>query len=167
MIRKKKLFSRPKKAYEKKRIEDENVLVEKYGLKNKREIWKALARINYFRSRAKALAKVSDEEQQVLFTKLTDLGLPVASIADVLALKVENLLDRRLPTIIARKGLTLTTKQARQQVVHKNVLIDGRAVDVPSYIVSVAEESKIALKHPLKHPPKEKAESKENKEQTE
>ena len=34
------MFARPKKAYEKTRITEENVLVEKYGLKNKREIWK-------------------------------------------------------------------------------------------------------------------------------
>ena len=67
MIRKKKMFVRPKKAYEKTRIEEENTILNKYGLKNKREIWKALANINYFRSRAKDLARSTDEEQKILF----------------------------------------------------------------------------------------------------
>ena len=63
MIRKRKMFARPKKAYEKTRITEENVLVEKYGLKNKREIWKTIAKIKYYRQRAKDLAKKTDEEQ--------------------------------------------------------------------------------------------------------
>lgn len=146
MIRKKKLYVRPKKLYEKSRIDEENLLVKKYGLKNKREIWKASAKINYYRSRAKDLAKLSLDEQKVLFNKLTGLGIRVDSIADVLALQIENLLERRLPSVIARKGLAKTPQQARQMVVHKNVVIDGKVVNTPSYIVPVAEEDKITIK---------------------
>lgn len=146
MIRKKKLFVRPKKAYEKTRILEENKLIVKYGLKNKREIWKALAKINYYRSRAKALAKSPTEEQKVLFGKLSALGIKVDSISDVLALKIENLLERRLPTIIAKKGISRTPKQARQMVTHKNILINGKVVNSPSYIVPLSEEKSIALK---------------------
>jgi small subunit ribosomal protein S4 len=146
MIKKKKKYVRPKKLYEKARIEEENVLVERYALKNKREIWKTLAKMNYYRSRAKSLAKSSVEEQQLFFNKLSSLGIKVNSIADVLALKIENILDRRLPTIVAKKGLTNTVKHARQLVVHKKVLIDGKAVNSPSYIVGVSEEEKISIK---------------------
>ena len=45
MIRKSNKFSRPHKLYDKIRIEDENKLVEEYGLKNKTEIWKAESKI--------------------------------------------------------------------------------------------------------------------------
>lgn len=145
MIRKKKGFVRPKKLYEKSRIEEENKLVDKYGLKNKREIWKTIAKIRYFRHRAKDLAKASLEEQQVLFKKLNSLGLKIGNIADVLALDLESLLKRRLPSIIAQKNLANTVKQARQLVVHKKVRIDGKVVNIPSYIVSIAEESKIVV----------------------
>lgn len=152
MIRKKKRYARPKKAYEKVRISEENLLLKKYALKNKKEIWRADAKINYYRSRARHLAKTPIEEQQLLFNKLKALGIKVDSIADVLALKIENLLERRLPTIVAKKGLALTLKQARQMVVHKNILINGNVVNTPSYIVNVSEENAITSKVVLNKP---------------
>lgn len=158
MIRKNKLFVRPKKLYEKVRISEENKLVEKYGLKNKREIWKTSAKINYYRSRAKALAKASREEQNLFFGKLNALGIKVNSISDVLALKIENLLDRRLPSVVFNRKLSATTRQARQMVVHKNVLINGNVVNTPSYIVPVSEEELISIRASKK--PKVKEEPK-------
>lgn len=152
MIKKKKGYSRPKKMYEKVRISEENALLEKYGLKNKREVWKSLAKINYFRSRAKDLAKASREEQKIFFGKLTALGIKVDSIADVLALKLENILERRLPTLVAKKGLAQTPQHARQLVTHKKILINGKIVDSPSYIVSVNDEGSIALKEKASKP---------------
>lgn len=146
MIRKKKLYVRPKKLYVRARIDEENALMQKYGLKNKREIWKTAASINYYRSRAKDLAKAPIEEQKILFKKLTALGIKVDSIADVLALKIENLLERRLPSVIARKGMLKTPQQARQMVVHKNVAINDKIVNTPSYIVPVSEENSISLR---------------------
>ena len=65
MIRKKNRFSRPKKPFESTRITEENKLRAQYGLKNKKEIWKSVAKITYYRTRAKALAKSPVEEQEV------------------------------------------------------------------------------------------------------
>ena len=154
MIRKGKGYVRPKKLYEKSRINEENTLVNKYGLKNKREIWKTIAKVSYYRRRAKSLAKSTPEEQEVLFSKLKSIGLKAQSIADVLALNVEDILRRRLPTIIAQNGLSQTVRQARQMVVHKNILIDDNVVNIPSYIVSLDEESKIKVKVRKKVAPK-------------
>jgi len=154
MIRKGKGYVRPKKLYEKSRINEENTLVNKYGLKNKREIWKTIAKVSYYRRRAKSLAKSTPEEQEVLFSKLKSIGLKAQSIADVLALNVEDILRRRLPTIIAQNGLAQTVRQARQMVVHKNILIDDNVVNIPSYIVSLDEESKIKVKVRKKVAPK-------------
>ena len=146
MIRKKNKFSWPRKLYDKTRISDENKLVEEYGLKNKREIWKAEAKIKYFRDRAKFLITESTNEQEQFFLKLRSIGLSVKTIADVLALNKEDLLKRRLATVVWKKGLANTAKQARQFIVHKQVFVDGKAVDVPSYIVSTELESNITLK---------------------
>lgn len=148
MIRKNKLYVKPRKAYEKARIEEENILIKKYGLKNKREIWKTLAKVTYFRHQAKALARKSNEEQEVFLGKLRELGLNTQILADVLALKVENLLNRRLQTIIVTKQFAQTPKQARQLVAHKKVLVDGKAINKPSYIVPVKFESTIKVKSP-------------------
>ncbi|MEK6927844.1 MAG: 30S ribosomal protein S4 [Nanoarchaeota archaeon] len=146
MIRKHKNFSRPKKAFEITRIKSENSLMELYGLKNKKEIWKTIAKVGYYRHRAMDLSKAPTEEQELFFTKLRALGLEVSSISDVLALTVENLLKRRLQTITMQKKFANTMKHARQLIAHKLILIDGRACSVPSYIVPVAEESKLTLK---------------------
>lgn len=102
--------------------------------------------MDYYRRRAKALAKSSFEEQQVLFNKLKALGFKADAIADVLALKVENFLDRRLPTIVFKKGFAKTTQEARQMVVHKRVLIDNKTVNSPNYLVALSEENLISLK---------------------
>jgi len=146
MIKKPNRYSRPRKPYEASRIKDENILVEKYGLKNKREILKTIAKVTYFRKRAMSLAKSSTEEQEVLFNKLRGLGLKVNTIADVLALTTEALLQRRLPTVVHKKGFSTTVRDARQMVVHKRVLIDGKVVNVPSYLVYVSEEDKISIR---------------------
>src|SRR3989344_3501391 len=152
MIRKKRLYKKPKKAYELQRILDENVIVQKYGLKNKREIWKALAKANYFRKRAMDLAKSSLEEQEVLFKKLRSIGLKVENTAEVLSLKPTDLLERRLSTIVYKKGLANTSKQARQLIVHKKILVDNRIINAPSYLVLINLESKISIKEKQKAP---------------
>jgi len=146
MIRKKKRYERPKKAFEKIRIAEENAIMKKYALKNKTEVWKSIAKVDYFRRRAKALAKSSNEEQEVLFNKLRALGLKIISISDVLALKLEDILERRLPTIVFKKGFAKTPQEARQMVTHKKVSIESKVIDVPSYLVSVAEENAISVK---------------------
>ena len=157
MIRKKNRFSRPHKLYDKIRIGQENKLVEMYGLKNKKEIWKAEAKVKYFRNRAKILITSGQDEQKNFFDKLNSIGLLVKRIADVLALNKEDILKRRLATIVWKKGLSKTARHARQMITHKNVLVDGRSIDVPSYLVPVAIESHISVKH-------SRAKSKETKE---
>lgn len=159
MIRKHKIFSRPKKAFEISRIKNENALLETFGLKNKREVWKTIAKVGYFRHRAMDLSKASSEEQSLFFNKLNALGLNVSSIADVLALTVENLLKRRLQTLVFQKKLGNTPKHARQLINHKRILIDGRACNIPGYIVPVEEESKITLKPIAPKAKKETAEA--------
>ncbi len=147
MIRKKKKYSKPRKPYEKIRIKEEDELVKKYGLKNKREIWKTLAKIKYFRNRAKELARHPIEEQQVLFSKLNSLGLKAENTSNILDLKVEDFMNRRLSTIVGKNKMASTIKQARQLIVHKKVLISGKIVNSPGYLVPVAEENLITLKN--------------------
>lgn len=148
--------------YEKSRIVEENKLVQKYALKSKREIWKTLAKVNYLRHRAMNLSKATLEEQEILFNKIRAIGLKTNTIADVLALKVEDLLDRRLSTIVFKLKLANTPKHARQLVAHKNILIGGRVVNIPSYTVPVTEEKIIKLR--INERPKKKEEKANNQE---
>ncbi len=158
-----KRYSRPRKKYDKKRIDEENEIVVKYGLKNKKELWKASSYIERLRGQAKDLLIASEEEQKVFLNKLANLGLieKKSRLDDVLALNSINLLERRLQTILPRKNLAKTVKEARQMIVHKRVIVNENIVNVPSYIVPKDIENKIKLK--IKKP-KAKEEVKEQKE---
>jgi len=146
MIRKHKQYSRPKRPFDKARIEEEAKIKEEFGLKNKKEIWKADAGVKSIREKAKKLISSKGEEQQALFNKLKKIGLNVNSISDVLSLDKKDYLQRRLQTILVKKKLARTPKEARQLIVHRKVLIGKNAVDSPSYIVPVDMEENISLK---------------------
>jgi small subunit ribosomal protein S4 len=162
MKRKHKTYSRPKRPFDKARIEEEAGIIEEFGLKNKREIWKAEARIKSIREKAKKLISSKPEEQQALFNKLNKIGIKVNSISSILSLDKRDYMKRRLQTIVVVKKLASTPKQARQLIVHKKIIVDGKAVDSPSYIVPVELENKITLKEKKKVKKKEIME--ENKE---
>ncbi len=144
--RKRKMFSRPKKLFDRIRMDEENLLIKKYGLKNKREIWKAKSVVSRLRRRAKRLIARGDEEQREFFDKLNKAGMGVSDISDILALTEENIFERRLQTFVFKKKLSTTIKGARQLIVHKNVLVDGKIVNIPSFVISLDLENKISLK---------------------
>lgn len=145
MKRKHKTFSKPKRPFDKQRIIEEAEIKKQFGLKNKKEIWTAESKIKKFREKAKKLISSSSEEQQKLFDQLNKIGLKVNSVGDVLALDKKNYLQRRLQTIVSEK-FKKTPKTSRQLIVHKHVLIKGRAINSPSYIVPVEFEKEIELK---------------------
>ncbi|HDL02400.1 MAG TPA: 30S ribosomal protein S4 [Candidatus Pacearchaeota archaeon] len=144
--KKRKMFSRPKKLYDRTRMDEEDVLVKKFGLKNKREIWKAKSAVSKLRRRAKGLIGKDIEEQRAFFEKLNKIGFKIVDISDVLALTEEDIFARRLQTFLVGKKLATTTKGARQLIVHKNVLVDGDVVNIPSFVVTRELEDKISLK---------------------
>jgi small subunit ribosomal protein S4 len=127
-------------------MDEENILIKRYGLKNKREIWKAKTAVSKLRRRAKALIGKDMAEQQTFFDKLNKMGMKITDVSDVLALTEENLFERRLQTVLFKKKLAKTVKGARQLIVHKNVLVDGKVVNIPSFVVTKDLEDKIALK---------------------
>jgi len=45
------------------------------------------------------------------------------------------LLETRLDNLVYRLGLAATRRQARQLVSHGHILVDGKKVDIPSYVV--------------------------------
>ncbi|MDO8623526.1 MAG: 30S ribosomal protein S4 [archaeon] len=146
MLRKGKIYSRPKKAFDKERIGEEAKIIKEFGLKNKREIWKAEERIKVIRERAKNLISSSREEQELLFKRLKKQGFNVNSIGEVLSLDKRDYLKRRLQTVIFNKRFASKINSARQLIVHKKVLVDGKIINSPSYVVPIELENKITLK---------------------
>ncbi|RBQ24729.1 MAG: 30S ribosomal protein S4 [Methanocorpusculum sp. MCE] len=147
-----KQYSSPKRRFEKSRIESERVLAITYGLRNKREIWRATEVLRKHRSGAREVLAMTSSigeapktiaRREELVTTLQRYGLlgPDAAMDNILSLKVEDVLERRLQTIVYRKGLARSPKQARQLITHGHIAINGQRVSVPSYMVSIAEEA--------------------------
>lgn len=137
-------YASPLKLFSKARISEENELTKKYGLKNKREIWKAEFKINNIRKQAKALIN-NPSKQKDFLEKLKGQGFNVKTIDDVLGLTKEALLERRLQTIMARKGVAKTLKHARQLITHQHVEVSGKIVSIPSYLVPISLEKDIKI----------------------
>lgn len=147
-----KQYKKPMKKHDLTRMEEEEKIIKEFGLKNKRELWKTSAKVEKFRNQAKKLLIASSEEQKAFLEKLHNFGLISndAKIDDVLSLTTIDLLKRRLQTMVVKKGLATKPKQARQMITHKYVLVEGRIVNVPSFIVGKHAENDIKLKKKIK-----------------
>lgn len=138
-------------------MEDLNTLGN-YGLKNKRELWKARTELSRVRHQARSLLALRQEiraqKEPVLMKSLVKIGLVKqdATLDDVLNLAVNNLLDRRLQTIVQRKFSLKTPYQARQAIVHGHITISDRIITIPGYTVTINEESGIQLSPKFKVP---------------
>lgn len=141
----KKQYEKPKVKYEKERISEEKQILERYGLKNKKEIWKMESKVKRIRKQAKRLLTSAPEEQEKFLERLSAQGLIQAkTVGDVLDIQIENVLDRRLQTIVANK-FKLKPKHARQAIVHGHVNIDDRKVSIPSYFINLEAEKKVFM----------------------
>ncbi len=120
-----------------------------FGLRTKRELWKAHTELSRVRQQARSLLaltqKVRDEKEPILLKSLARIGLIPndATLDDVLNLKPTDLLARRLQTIVSNKLGFKTPYQARQAVIHGHIMVGDRKIDIPSYTVTVAEEDSV------------------------
>jgi len=120
-----------------------------FGLRTKRELWKAHTELSRVRHQARSLLalgqEVRAEKEPILMKSLARIGLVSsdATLDDVLNLNVNDLLSRRLQTIVTKKLGFKTPYQARQAVIHGHVMIGERKIDIPSYTVTVGEEDGI------------------------
>ena len=120
-----------------------------FGLRTKRELWKAHTELSRVRHQARSLLalrqEVRAEKEPILMKSLVRIGLVSgdATLDDVLNLNVNDLLSRRLQTIVTKKLGFTTPYQARQAVIHGHIMIGERKVDIPSYTVPIEEEGSI------------------------
>jgi len=148
MKRQRKQYSRPKKPWSKERLEVEGIVSREYGLRRKKEIWVTEAKLRDYRRKAREIVSTDDKEaEKVLIAKLASFGLisTNAHLDEILALKIEGLLDRRLQTIIFKKGIASTQKQARQFITHGHIAVDGRRITWPSALINLEDEAKIDI----------------------
>ena len=130
---------------------DELKILGTFGLKTKRELWKARTELSRVRNQARSLLAlrqdVREQKEPILMNSLSKVGYVQsdATLDDVLNLEINDLLGRRLQTIVQKKFYFKTPYQARQAVSHGHVLIGDQIVNIPSYLVKVDEEDKVKL----------------------
>lgn len=144
-------LAKPSHPWQKERIDNEASLLEEYGLKNKKELQRMLYILRNFTNAAKKLATSSTNqagvEKSQLIKRLKSLGLlkENADLNDVLELKLNDILERRLQTIVYKKALANSIKQARQFIVHEHVIVGSKKIKAPSYLVKTDEEGKVSF----------------------
>jgi len=148
--RQRKKYATPRFPWRTDTLQAELKLLGQYGFRNKRELWRHETTLSRFREIARSLLGESTEKRQKpekqLLDRLSRIGvLPeTAVLDDVLDLTINDLLERRLQTIIFSKGLTKSIYQARQLITHGHITISGRRIKSPSYLVLRDEEAEIA-----------------------
>ena len=151
-IKHRKKYISHKKRWDKQTIVDEAVLVKDYALKNKKEIRKVEAELSKLKGIAKDLnrdVQTKESEQAKHFIEKLKvkgfLSTEATSLDEVLDITVRDILDRRLSNILYKNKLARTPSQARQFIVHGHVLVAGKCVNSPSYLVSLTEEVEVGF----------------------
>ena len=167
-------YETPAHPWEGDRIKEENELLMKYGLKNKRELWRAKSYVRSLRAQSRELqarlrsgdpqAKTETDQSLARCARLSLLPQEGATLNDVLSLNIEAILSRRFQTVLYRKGLAYTPKQSRQLIVHGHAAIGPRKITIPSYVVKRGEEELVQYHttspiandlHPMRPKPEE------------
>lgn len=163
----KKKYATPIRPWDRQRIDAERELLAAFGLRNKRELWRTEAELRKFRRLAREFAASRNEAQEkIIIEKLARMGIlgENEGLDDILSLNVRDFLERRLQTVLERKGLANSVRHARQMITHGHVKIGGRKVVYPSYMVSRDDEQKITAVQPKTKAVKSKAEEKKPEE---
>lgn len=144
-----KKFDTPRFRWRKDILQEELKLLGQYGLRNKHELWRHKTILSKTRGIARSLISKTSEERAKMeneqLAKLKKIGIlqETAVLDNVLDLTIEDILERRLQTVVFRKGLARTIFQSRQLITHGHITIDNRRITVPGYMVAKIDEPKV------------------------
>lgn len=131
----------PRMKWNKQKIKSDKQISEEYGLRTKKEIWKAETEVRKLRKRARLIlaGRIDDysTRKDEILNRLIKLGILTKEhkVEDVLKLNATDMLDRRLQTLVFRKGLAITPNQARQLIVHGHVAVNGKKRTIPGSLI--------------------------------
>lgn len=148
-------YERPKKLWDADRLAHDKALKQEYGLRNMRELWRMTAQLKKYRREARRLLSLTEDVRRddatKVLRKLARMGVlkEGSVIDDVLSLEVRAILERRLQTLVLRKGLARTISQSRQLITHGFIAIKGKRVTRPGYLVAIDEEGTLSHARPI------------------
>merc|ERR1712185_169641 len=131
-----------------------------FGLKNKREIWRVRLALAKLRATARTLLTKDEKDPerifqgQALMRRMIRYGIldeDKQRLDYVLGLKLENFLERRLQTLVFKRGLAKSIHHARVLIRQRHIRVGRQIVTVPSFMVRVESQPHIefALSSPF------------------
>merc|ERR1711933_117545 len=155
-----KVYSTPRRPFEKARLDQELKLIGEYGLRCKKEVWRVKYSLAKIRSAARELLTLEDKDPRRLFEgnallrRLVRTGvLPddKMKLDYVLGLKIDDFLERRLQTQVFKLGLAKSIHHARVLIKQRHIRVRKQVVNVPSFIVRLDSRKHIdfSLKSPF------------------
>ena len=148
-----KTSKRPRKMFEKERLDQEIRICGEYGLKNKRELWRVQLVMARLRKRARELLKLEAHDERRIFEgnamlrRMFKFGLldkeKENGLDYILATTSQKLLERRLQTKVFKLQLAKSIHHSRVMIFGKKITVKKQIVNIPSYMVTVANENAI------------------------
>merc|ERR1712070_1165930 len=138
-----KTFSKPRRPFEKVRLDAELKTVGEYGLRSKRELWRVQFALNKLRNAARVLLTLDEKDPKRIFEgeaimrRMRNYGLldeTQDKLDYVLALGPEQFLERRLQTLVFKLGLAKSVHHARVLIRQRHIRVGKQIVNVPSFL---------------------------------
>eukprot|EP00439_Symbiodinium_sp_Y106_P085351 s8_g28.t1 len=144
-----KTFRKPKRPFEKERLDGEMKIIGEYGLKNKREVWRVQYALAKIRTAARTLLTQEERSEtrifqgEALLRRMVRLGLLLEKLDFVLGLTTAKIMERRLQTKVFKLGLAKSIHHARTLIRQRHIRVGKQICDIPSFLVRLDSEKHI------------------------